>query len=492
MKYEKPNQPPTFCMFLRKQIEGGRIINIEQKDNDRVITFTIQRRNEIGDLLDKKLIVEVMGRYSNIIITDDNFKILEAIKHQMPFDGTDRTLFPGAIYEYPHTTQINPYDTIDLDAHMLGINNENFNERNKSLMGFSPLINKEILHRSKQNNKHINDVIKDVMNEYKPCIIYNNRNNFYYTDITYLEGDRKFYSSINEVLDNYYYNKDRIDITKQHSKDLIKFTKNYRAKLLNKIDKLTRDLHSTDKMDEIRVKGELIQANLHTIIKGDNKLICNNYYTDQEVTIMLDNRLTPIQNSEKYFKKYKKVKTSIPHLNGQIKDAKLELKYIYQINTQIENASLKDIEEIKTELVNRKLIKRSITRKKRKVKPNYETYYDQLGIEILVGKNNLQNQYITHKLAKHNEVWFHVKEAPGSHVVGRTNFPLEETTIRTCAQLAAFYSSYKNSNSVAVDYVEVRYIKKVPGKINSFVTYKNHKTIFIDPDEDFIKNLQKK
>ena len=161
-------------------------------------------------------------------------------------------------------------------------------------------------------------------------------------------------------------------------------------------------------------------------------------------------------------------------------------------DAQIDQSMLKDIEEIKTELMNRKLINRSKKSVKRKVKPNYDTYFDELGIEILVGKNNLQNQYITHKLAKHNEIWFHVKDAPGSHVVSRTTFPIDEITIRTCAQLAAFYSSSKNSTSVPVDYVEVRYIKKVPGKINSFVTYKNHKTIFIDPDEEFITNLQKK
>lgn len=492
MKYEKPNQPPTFCMFLRKQLEGGRITKIEQKENDRVITFTVQRRNEMGDLQDKKLIIEVMGRYSNIIITTDNLKILESIKHQMPFDGAERTIFPGATYEYPNTTQINPYNETDLEKFFVNTNADNFSESNKSLMGFSPLINKEILYRSRISNKPIVSIMNDIMNEYNPCLVTSKRNSFYFTDITYLEGDRKYFDTVNELLDTFYYNKDRIDVTKQHSKNLIKFTKNYKAKLLRKMDKLIRDLDSTVKMNEIKIKGELIQANLYKLSKGESSLKCINYYDDQNIVIPLDIRLSPIQNSEKYFKKYKKVKASIPHLNEQIKDTQLELKYINQINTQIENASLKDIEEIKFELMNRKLIKNTSKPKKRKVKPNYERFYDELGIEILVGKNNLQNQYITHKLAKHNEIWFHVKGAPGSHVIGRTTFPLDEITIRTCAQLAAYYSSYKNSSSVPIDYVEVRYIKKVPGKINSFVTYRNQKTIYIDPDKDFISKLQKK
>ena len=492
MKYEKPNNPPTFCMFLRKQIEGGILKSIEQKENDRVIIFTIERRNEIGDLQNKKLIIEVMGRYSNIIVTDNEYKILEAIKHQMPFDGTDRTIFPGAIYDFPNTDQINPYNDTDLNNFLEDTTPENYSENYGKLMGYSPLINKEILHRLDSSTNSIKSIIKAIQKEYKPVIINGKRDHFYYTDITYIDGDRKFFNNVNGLLDYYYYNRDRIDVIKQYSKNLLKFTKSYRNKLLNKIDKLSRDLNDTNKMDSTRIKGELVQANLHVIRKGDSILKCTNYYTDQAVEISLDIKLTPIQNSEKYFKKYKKIKASIPHLKNQIEDAKLELRYIDQISTQIENASLKDIEEIKTELMNRKLMKRTVSNKKRKSKPNYETYYDELDTEILVGKNNLQNQYITHKLAKHTDVWFHVKEAPGSHVVSRHNFPLEEITIRTCAQLAAYYSSYKNSTSVPIDYVEVRYIKKVPGKINSFVTYKNHKTIYIDPDEDFVLNLRKK
>lgn len=492
MKYEKPDNPPTFCMFLRKQFEGGIIKSVVQKDNDRVVIITVERRNEIGDLQDKNLIIEVMGRYSNIIVTDNDFKILESIKHQMPFDGTDRTVFPGATYEFPTNNQMNPYIDTDLYKFISETTTENFHENYNKLMGFSPLINKEIIHRLDNSTESLEHVIKTIINEYKPVLITNKKDHFYFTDITYIEGNRKYFTSVNRLLDYYFFNRDRVDVIKQYSKNLIKFTKSHRAKLVNKIDKLSKDLHDTKNMDEIRIKGELIQANLYNIRKGDSELKCMNYYTDQEVIIDLDIKLTPVQNLDKYFKKFKKVKASIPHIENQIMDAKMELRYIDQISSQIENASLKDIEEIKNELMNRKLIKRTIISKKRNAKPNFETFYDELGTEILVGKNNLQNQYITHKLAKHNDVWFHVKEATGSHVVSRHPFPLDETTIRTCAQLAAYYSSYKESSSVPVDYVEVRYIKKVPGKINSFVTYTNHKTIYIDPDEDFILNLRKK
>ena len=492
LKHEKPDTPPTFCMFLRKQLEGGIILSIKQKENDRIIVIEIEKRNELGDLAKKQLIIEMMGRYSNIIVCDDENKILEAIKHQMPFDGNDRTLYPGAIYEYPQTDQINPKNDVDLKSFLSQKDNLDFDRMKHFLMGFSPIAIKEVFHILETSNRNAFDVIKEVLNNYNPTIIIDKKDHFYYNDLTHIKGDRKHFENINKLLDEYFYKRDSLDIIKQHSKDLIKFTNNYSDKLLNKIDKLSNELNNSEKMNENRVKGELIQANLHMIKKGDSYIECINYYTDQSIQIILDEKLTPIQNSEKYFKKYKKLKASIPHLHKQIDDAKIELKYINQIKSQIENASLKDIEEIKIELMNRKLIKRSNNKKSKNTKPNYEVYYDHDGYEIYVGKNNLQNQYITHKLAKHYDIWFHVKDAPGSHVVSKAPVPLSESTIRACANLAAYFSSFKHSSSVPIDYVEIRKIKKVPGKINSFVTYTDHKTIYIDPDEQYVMSLKKK
>lgn len=491
-KYEKPNLPPTFCMFLRKQLLNGIVKDITQKENDRIIVFTIEKRNELGDLSSRLLILEIMGRHSNIIITDNQYKILEAIKHNMPFDGPDRTIFPGAIYEFPTTDQVNPYEDESFNTFINNPENHNTKAIQSGLMGFSPLIAKEIMFRSEHSSSSIEEITGGIKEEFNPTLITSKKDFFYFTDITYIEGERMHFKSVNELLERYYYDRDQIDIVKQKSKDLVKFIRNGINRINHKLDKLNKDLTNTDKRDKFRVSGELIQANIHLIKKGDTTLTCINYYTNEEVTITLDNKLTPIKNSEKFFKKYKKFKNSIPHINHQIKLAQIERKYFFQLEQQIENASLKDIEEIKDELVEKKYLKGKQNIKKRKKKLNYETYKDELGIEIIVGKNNKQNEYVTHKLAKHNEVWFHTKDAPGSHVLVRAMFPLEETTIRTAAQLAAYNSKMKHSSSVAVDYVEVRYIKKVPGHINSFVTYKNQKTIFIDPNEEFIINLTKK
>lgn len=492
MVYEKPDIPPTFCMFLRKHLVSGIIKDIYQITNDRVIVFLVQSRNDLGDLVIKKLIVEVMGRHSNIIIADENNKILEAIKHVMPFDNNERTVFPGAIYQEPISNKINPFSVKERNEFLT--NPENINEKIllNNFIGFSPLISKEIIYRFENSSKAISDILDEILNESNPVIIFSKKDYFYYTDITHLSGTRKHFESVNELLDRFYYEKDTIDIIKQKSKDLIKFIKNGIIKAKHKIEKLNKDLTKTKKRDSVRIKGELIQANLNKITKGDISLTCIDYYTNEEVIIDLDEKLSPVKNSAKYFKKYKKLKASIPYINIQIKNALIEIRYFEQLLHQVENSSLKDIEEIKDELIEKKYIKKKAVVKKKKKKPNYDTYFDKDGIEILVGKNNIQNEYITHKLARFNEIWFHAKETPGSHVIVRKTLPLSENTIRTAAQLAAYFSKMKKSSSVPVDYLEVRYLKKVPGKINSFVTYKNNKTIYIDPSEDFILNLKRK
>lgn len=492
LQYEKPDNPPTFCMFLRKHLEGGTITNITQNGNDRVITFTVNKRNELGDKQNKHFIVEVMGRHSNIVITDDSFKILESIKHSMPFDSADRTIFPGAIYHYPSTNQLNPYDPKDVQEFFASKQEIHSKDLQQAFVGFSPLITKEIMYRYEHSDHSISDILNSILHEFKPGIYYGKKDQFYFTDLHHLQQEKKEFDQMNTVIDRYYYNRDSIDIIKQRSKDIIKLIKNMISRLHGKIEKLNKDLLKAEKRDDLRIKGELIQANIFNITKGDRSITCVNYYTNTEITISLDPLKTPVQNSEMYFKKYKKLKNSIPHIHDQIKDAKDQLQYFNEILHQTEHASLKDIEEIKDELVAKKYLKEKQKQKKKNKQPNFDTILLDNGIEILVGKNNVQNEYITHKLAHQDHVWFHVKEAPGSHVLVKSSLPLDEYTIRTAALIAAYYSKLRSSSSVPVDYVQKRHLKKVPGKVNSFVTYTNHKTIYIDPDEDVMLSLTKK
>ncbi len=488
--YEKPDHPPTFGMFLRKQLDGGILRAITQVAHDRVIDIQIDKRNELGDLTHKHLILEMMGRYSNIIVTDDTYKILEAIKHNMPFDGNERTIFPGAIYEPPATTKFDPYDNDMLNAFLADPTNYEFGVMMDQIMGFSPIIVKEILHRFQTNDTPIRDVFEDILHNTNPTIVHAKRDRFSHIDLTHVSGERETFDSVNEMLDAFYHERDQIDVIKQHSKDVTTFTKNYINRLQNKIDKLNNDLQNAADRDQYRVYGELIQANVHQIHKGDTTLDTINYYTNEPVSIPLDNKLTPIQNSEKYFKRYKKMKASIPHIKKQIKEASRELDFFYDIESQFDYATLKDIEEIKQELADKKYLRIKPV-KKRKQTPNYDTYKDDDGVTILVGKNHLQNEYLTHQLARHNDVWFHVQNAPGSHVIVRHPFPLSETTIRTAALLAAYHSKMRQSSSVPVDYTMVRHVKKIPGRHPSFVRYTDQKTIYIDPSDEAIKQIKK-
>ncbi len=488
--YEKPDYPPTFCMFLRKQLEGGMIKEIRQIENDRIVVFSIEKRNELGDLGIKQMILEMMGRYSNIIVTDEQGRILEAIKHSLPFDTDNRTLFPGAIYEYPPMDKINPYHKEELSALLANPEQINYTNLLQNLMGFSPLVIQEILYRFESEKESLESIFHTLLHTKQPTFIHGNKEQYYGIDLHHVDGNREVFDSMNALLDEYYLDRDKVDVIKQYAKDLTTFVKNQIARLLHKLDKLALDYEQTKGMDEYRVMGELIQNNLHVIQKGDRRITCLNYYTNEDVTITLDPMLTPIQNSTKYFKKYKKQKTSIPYIEEQIADAKKQLEYFYELESQFKYATINDVIEIKEELIALKYIKGSLPKRK-KQKPNFDTYYDTLDIPIVVGKNNLQNEYITHKLAKHNEVWFHTKDAPGSHVVVRHPFPLDEITIRTAANLAAYHSKMRHSGSVPVDYTEIRFIKKIPGKAGSFVSYTNQKTIYIDPDERAILALKK-
>jgi predicted ribosome quality control (RQC) complex YloA/Tae2 family protein len=489
--YDKPPHPKSFGMFLRKHLDGGVIQNIHQVENDRVIIFDIQKRNELGDRETKHFIVEAMGRHGNMIVTKEDYTILDALKHSMPFDGNQRTIFSGATYAPPKTNQDNPYksdidfiDSIDGLTHRAIMN---------QFMGFSPLGAKELCHRYEQSNQSFKDVFNTFLNTSNPVIVQTaQKAQFYKTTLSHLEGDVTPFDSLNDCLDTYYHGRDRIDKLKQSAKYIIDLIKREQKRIANKIEKLSHQLHAAKDREIYRIKGELIQTYMNNINKGDTTLCVTNYYTNEPIDIDIDNRLSPIENAQKYFKKYKKMKKSIPYIKNQITLAQNEQVYFDELNEQINHASLKDIEEIKEELIEKRYMRKKRTQSNRKRKPQYDRYIDDDGVTLLVGKNNLQNAYITHKVAKYNEVWFHVQNAPGSHVVVQHPFPLSETTIRTAAQLASYYSKMQKSSSVPVDYTEIRHIKKVPGQMNSFVTYTHQKTIYIDPDETFVLNLKRK
>lgn len=499
--YSYPQEPPMFCMLLRKHLEGGIIVDISQKDNDRIFLFSIEHMNEIGDKEIKLLIVEIMGKHSNIILVNQTTKIIiDSIKHISPFLNSFRTLQPGALYIYPPTNdKVNFFKAEKADFVNFNYEADNLNKQLvKYFEGMSPLsaneliFNSPYLHAEAMYNTYLNWV-NNLENKITPTIINTeNKSYFYITSLKSIDGEKKDFVTIGEMLDRFYFNKDVQVRIKQQTEDLEKYIKNEVEKYKHKLTNLETDLLVAQNSDIYRIYGELIMANSYHLTKGMSICSVPNFYdNNNEIQIELDRLLTPIENSQKYFTKYQKAKKAVGHIFKQIDLTKQEILYFETLFEQLQSANLNDALEIRQELVEGRYLKRRrVSKQKKNKKPLYETFIVD-DIEILVGKNNLQNDYLTHKLASKNDTWMHAKDMPGSHVIIRSDNELSENVLRTAAQLAAYYSKGKLSSSVPIDYTKIKYVKKVSGAKPGFVTYEFQKTIYIDPDEDFIHSLKK-
>lgn len=480
--------PGGFCMFLRKFIERGIINKIEALNHDRIIQIEIQNKNDLGDNVKLYLVMETFSRYTNLIILDDNKKVINAYKHISPFDENDRTIVNGAIYKTPLDNKITP-DNFEAIKSFFG-KEISSKEIVDGIRGISPLLANFIVKQSNYNHDKMFDVYCDLYNrEINPTIAFNNRAEFYYLDI--FNKNQKYYSTLSKLIDSYYEEASAIERVRQIYKYLINFVKKEFKRKKNKLEKLDKDLTKALNNDILRIKGDTLMANLNNFYRGDASYTGYSYETENEIEIELDRLLAPVQNAKKYYTKYKKQKTAVKHIQGQIKITKSEIIYFDDLLIQIQNtSSLNDLLEIQNELIDNGYMSRRKKHENKK-KPNFDTYIDELGIRILIGKNNIQNNYLTHKYAKKDYWWFHAKNQTGSHVVVCETGELEETTIRTAANLAAYYSKSRLSNSVPVDYTLIRNIKKVPGNLGSYVTFTNQKTIYIDPSETDLLKLKK-
>jgi predicted ribosome quality control (RQC) complex YloA/Tae2 family protein len=491
-----PQEPPMFCMLLRKHLEGGIIKSITQKDNDRIILFDIEYLNEIGDRDQKQLIIEIMGKHSNIILLNkETNKIIDCIKHISPFQNSYRTLQPGADYIFPPSNdKINFFQASITDF-------EKFKAESPTLTkdfihyfeGVSPILANELIKRAITitpiglYNAYQN-LIQTLEQNLEPTIIETESKTYYYLiNLLSVEGEKKTFDSISSLLDRFYFKKDAHERIRQQTQDLEKFIKNELDKNINKLSHLNHDLIEAEKADELKLYGELIITYSYQIEKGMKQVEVENYYTNQMIHIQLDPLLTPIENSQKYYAKYQKAKKAIHHIHEQIALTKQEIEYFDTLYQQIQSANLNDALEIRMELEDLRYLRKRKSKQKKKAKLQYETI--QLdGAVIFVGKNNMQNDYLTFKHANKEDTWMHAKDMPGSHVIIRTE-ELTEEIIRTGAQLASYYSKGKQSSSVPIDYTLIKHVKKIPGAKPGFVTYDHQKTIYIDPDEDFIHKL---
>ena len=486
-EYISPKDATMFTMLLRKHFEGGTILDIYQHDLDRIVIFKIIKTNEFGDRKEKYLIIELMGKNSNLIIADENFIIIDSVRKNGVSEDS-RTILAKAQYYPPHSTKKNIFLLNDDEIKELYENNvSEYRDIIGQFSGFSPVIAKYIY----TCKAPIDELISLKNKEVFPCMsIVDNKEDF----LCYEYGNvTKKYNTISLLLEEYFYKKTIENEVMEKSNNLKTHITHTLKRLKGKVIKLQEELKEAKDAEKYRIFGELIINNLYKFKNEKvSKITLFNYYTNEDITIELENKYSIKENANRFFTKHQKSKKAIIYINEQIEIANNEIEYLELILSQIINANVNDIEQIKQELMENHYIKKTNnkTNKNRKEKIEILTYYTSSGTKILVGKNNIQNEYITHKLAKANDMWYHVKDAPGSHVLVIDPQNTEEE-IRTAAMLAAYYSTYQTSSSVAINYTQARYIKKIPGKRNCFVTFSNEKTIYIDPDIEFINKLEK-
>ncbi|MBJ6363295.1 NFACT family protein [Paenibacillus sp. GCM10012307] len=518
--FTNPLEAPMFCMLLRKYCEGGVIENIEQTDRERILRLSIRRRDELGDVSLKTIVVEIMGRHSNIILLDPATQTIhDGIHHVTPAISSYRIIMPGSQYTAPpEQHKADPVyitDKAAFEAALSAAAKEEPLSAEKRLVdafsGISPLLAKEIAYRSiqtasaNQPEEHgidalwlsFNEVMQQVRNNnYTPVIATSpeGKSHFSITSLTHLNAaEVQSYETISACLEAFYGDKAERDTVKQRANDLVRFVQNEKNKNVKKIEKLKNTLEEAKDADKYRVLGELLTTCMHQIERGQKSVEVINYYEEEQplITVALDPQLTPSENAQRYFKTYTKSKNSVVAVHEQIQGAENDIVYFDSLLQQLESAALSDLDEIRDELVEQSYLKarsRKGPKKKKAAKPSLLHYTSSEGIAILVGKNNTQNEYLTNRLAASSETWLHTKDIPGSHVVIReTNFG--DPTLEEAAMLAAYYSQAKSSSMVPVDYTLIRHVRKPSGAKPGFVTYDHQKTLFITPDEQRIKAL---
>lgn len=500
--YQNPETPPNFVMMLRKYLDGAILTGIKQLENDRVVHFTFNKRDELGDLQNIVLVVELMGRHSTILLLNEaNGKILDAIKHIGSSQNTYRSILPGAIYIAPPKQDLlNPFSVNDValfDA-LSQLPQLNGKALQQKFQGLGADTAQELAFRL---NKNPNEKVATWRNFFKeldhmkPTLTVTETKEFFTPIVfNYLIKDaisQTNYPNLNELLDAFYGDKAERDRVKQQGGQLLKKVENELARNQTKLKKRLKTLKDSENAEEYRQKGELLTTFLHEVPKGANQVVLPNYYEeDRPLEIKLNPALSPNQNAQKYFHRYQKLKNAVKLIYQQIDEAKAEIAYLESVLAQIEIAGPMDLDLIKEELVAQGYLKKTTKRKKAQSKSQPDQYLTDDGTIILVGKNNLQNDQLTLKTARKTDYWLHTKNIPGSHVIIKSSDPSEET-ILAAAELAAYFSKYRHSAQVPVDLVQVKYIKKPNGAKPAYVIYENQKTYYVTPEEDIVTRLQK-
>ena len=506
--FDSPQNPPAFCMLLRKHLENNQIIEVSQYKMDRIIKILVKSRDELGEYSKKALIIELMGKHSNVIlIDDDSKKIIDSLKRINFNLSSVREILPGLTYNPEDISEGLDPCQVDSISDLIKDSRENLNIKSfflKNFTGISPQMCNEIEYRSnidfKRNlsaltepeiielDKIFSEIFKIVReNDFSPIKIYREDlfKDFYSIDLESLNDKEKIkVDSISSLLEEFYNSKFLRDSLGSKSKELKKIVKKNMEKLNRKLSNQANELNVALNREKFKVYADLISSNFYKIEKGADSVTVENFYDEmKEMIIPLDPTLDGPSNAAKYYKKYSKLKNAASFLTEQIEIGKSEISYLESILLNIDFAERPDeIDELYEEMEKEGYLKKKKknNKKKKDSDENYITVKTEDGFDIYIGKNNRQNDYLTHKKAKKNDLWFHVKDAPGSHVILKNdNRDFTNNSLLTAAKLAAKYSSLSKSQNIPVDYTFKMYVKRHPAKKPGLVTYTNYKTINI-------------
>ena len=508
-----PLTAPNFCMLLRKHINNGRIISITQPGLERIVDFEIQHLDELGDIKTKHLIIELMGKHSNIIFVNEG-TILDSIKHVNSIMSSVRQVLPGKEYFIPHTSEkLNPLD-VEKEVFFKTVFSKPMPLSKAiytSFTGISPTIAENICYEGKFDSSMPANVLEhgdqnivwmyfyQLINKVKNCdfipTIYekNGKPEEYGVTIlsTYSDCTTTSFESISTLLETYYSKKNLYTRMRQKSVDLRKIVTNALERDNKKYNIQLKQLKDTEKKDKFKEYGDLLTTYGYSIKEGSKEFETVNYYNGETVKITLDPTISPIENAKKYFNKYSKLKRTSEALETIIVETKNSIDYLESINVAIDMATTEDdLKAINEELVQTGFIKKKHTNKKAKNNSKPLHFISSDGFDIYVGKNNIQNEHLTSKVATGNDWWFHSKSFPGSHVIVKcNNQELPDNTFEEAARLAAFYSKGSNQDKVEIDYIQKKHVKKVAGAMPGFVIYHTNYSMIAEPNIDNIKEI---
>ena len=523
-KKENPINAPMFCMLFRKYIQGGNIVNVSQVDFERIIKISVESFDELKEKTTKDIIIEIMGRHSNIILThSSNNKIIDSAKRIPPSVSRVRQILPGQTYVLPpKQDKLNPITNISLNSFVDTLSSFDgpiFKAIYSKFLGISSVIAKEICFRANiDENLLVSEISSDDIskiyrefhnlfkyikdNIYNPCMVIDTSidkvldfsciNLSLFSNLSIINDD-----SISKILENYYATKDIKDRIHQRSSDLRKSISIKLDRLYNKLNKQEKELIESENADIYKIKGELITSYIYMIEKGMESVEVANFYDPEykNIKISLNTNFTPSENAQKYFKKYNKLKTAKKEITSQMEITKEEIDYLENIMLSIENCeNLAELMDIREELGKVGYLRsKNNSKKETKLTTKPHEFVSSNGFKILVGKNNKQNDHLTLKVASNEDIWMHTKNIPGSHVIIKTEGKeVPDETIFEGAMLAAFFSKSKMSSQVPVDYTKKKNVKKPNGAKPGMVIYDTNNTVYVTPTEELVVKLKSK